>query len=138
MLNITPINADTLNETIFEEVLFFSLAERGAMGRPGEIIVVNSKPAAYSMQTYFGEVSYQDIARMFPIIKQCGFGLFGFDSEVPDGWNYVNLGMGNHLIVADEVYEEFQKLTKDCKSEPEYYQAWLDAASKITSIKDKE
>ena len=28
---------------------------------------MNSEPAAYSMQTFFGEVRYQDIARMFPI-----------------------------------------------------------------------
>lgn len=60
--------------------------------------------------------------------------MFGLDSEVPEGWNYVNLGMGNHLIVADEVFDEFKKLTKDCKREVEYYGAWQDAAAKILGL----
>ena len=90
------------------------------------------------MHTVFGDVSFRDVVRLFPIIKQCRFGVFGFDSEVPAGWNYVNLGFGNHLIVADEVYGEFQNLTKDCKWEGDYYQAWQSAAGEIVGLSDKE
>ena len=42
--------------------------------------------------------------------------------------------MGNHLIVADEVYDEFCRLTKDCKTEVEYYGAWQDAAAEILGL----
>lgn len=31
--------------------------------------------------------------------------MFDLDSKVPKGWNYVNLGMGNHLIVLQESEE---------------------------------
>ena len=136
MLAKKVIDARALSKDIFKDVLFFSLAEGGAMGTPGEIIVVNKKPAAYSMQCVFGDVKYGDVEAMFPVIGQCRFGLFGFDSEVPDGWNYVNLGMGYHLIVADEAFDEFQRLTKECEREVDYYVAWQDAARVVVGLPD--
>ena len=104
------------------------------MGVPGEIIVVNKTPAAYNMNFVFGDVKIDDVISLFPALGECHFGLFGLDSTVPEGWSYVNLYMGNHLIVADEVYEEFQRLTKDCKEIGECYNAWQDAAKEIVGL----
>lgn len=134
------IDSDTLKKEIFEDVLFFSVAEGGAMGVPGEIIVVNKKPAAFAMNHVFGNkiVDYRKVMELFPVFSQCRFKIFGYDSEVPEGWNYVNLGMGNHLIVADEVYEEFRRLTEDCKEEHEYYRAWQDAVRRIVGLPDMD
>lgn len=128
------IDAKSLNKDIFEDVLFFSIAEGGAMGVPGEMIVVTKSPAAYALESFYGDVDVRDVEKIFPVLEQCRFGIFGQDSEVPEGWNYVNLGMGNHLIVADEVYDEFKKLTKNCKRAVEYYGAWQDAAAKILGL----
>ena len=128
------IDSKSLNKDIFKDVLFFSLAEGGAMGVPGEIIVVNKSPRAFAMESVYGDVDVSDVVKMFPVLEQCRFGMFGLDSEVPEGWNYVNLGMGNHLIVADEVYDEFCRLTKDCKREVEYHGAWQEAAAEILGL----
>lgn len=42
-------------------------------------------------------------------------------------WNYVDLGMGNHLIVHNDVYPEFKKKTKDLPPH-EIYAKWVDIA----------
>lgn len=133
------IDSNTLKKEIFEGVLFFSVAEWGAMGVPGQVIVVNNKPAAFAMNQAYGDerAHWRTILEMFPVLKQCRFGIFGFDSKVPEGWNYVNLGLGNHLIVADEVYEEFRRLTAHCKEEFEFYRDWQDAARRIVGLPDK-
>jgi len=136
MLIKRRIDADSLNKEMFDNVLFFSLAEWGACGAPGEMIVINKEPAAYSMQSVYGDVDYMDVEKLFPVLGQCRFKMFGFDSEVPEGWHYVNLGLGNHLIVADEIYDEFQRLTKDCKETYEYYAAWQDAAREAVGLPD--
>lgn len=134
MLIKNLIDSKSLSKEIFKDVLFFSLAEGGAMGVPGEMIVVNKSPGAFAMDSVYGDVDVVEVERLFPVLGQCCFGLFGLDSEVPEGWNYVNLGAGNHLIVADEVYDEFKRLTRDCKEDYEYYGAWQDAAAKITGL----
>ena len=136
MLTNTLIDAKSLNQEIFDGILFFSIAEGGAMGVPGEIIVINKRPEAYVLESVFGDVDVGEVEKLFPVLGQCRFGIFGYDTEGPEGWNYVNLGMGNHLLVADEVFDEFEKLTKDCKTPVEYYGAWLDAESEIVGLED--
>lgn len=136
MLVKKKVDAKSLRKEIFRDILFFSLAEGGACGFPGEMIAVNKEPAAYSMQSVFGDVDVREVKKLFPVLEQCRFGIFGYDSKVPEGWNYVNLGLGNHLIVADEVYDLFKSLTKDCKENYEYYSAWQDAAREIAGLPD--
>ncbi|MBE6993766.1 MAG: methyltransferase domain-containing protein [Ruminococcaceae bacterium] len=67
----------------------------------------------------------------YPIIDQCRFGMFGINSEVTDGWVYVNLGMGNHLIVRQDRCDGFAPLISGCKSPSEIYQRWLDYAKTV-------
>lgn len=128
------LTAETLNKEIFEDVLFFSLAEGGACGVPGEMVVINKEPAAYAMQSVFGDVDVREVEKLFPVLPECEFGLFGLNSKVPKGWNYVSLGLGNHLIVADEVYDQFKSLTEDCKEDYEYYAVWQDVARVIAGL----
>ena len=32
----------------------------------------------------------------------------GADSMIPDGWKYVSLVFGKHLVVSDEIYKDLQ------------------------------
>ena len=57
--------------------------------------------------------------------------MFGHGSKVPRGWKYVNLGMGNHLIVNEKYYTEFEEATKELEDPAEYYQNWQSVADKI-------
>ena len=134
---IDIVDSKDLSAGIFENVRFFSLAEGGAMGAPGEVIVINAKKEIYVMNYIHDNVSIAEIEHYFPALADSHFGLFGLDSTVPFGWKYVNLGFGNHLIVADEVYGAFCAITKDCKEPVEYYTTWIDAAKTILGIATK-
>ena len=42
--------------------------------------------------------------------------------------------MGNHLIVADEEYDEFKSIARQCEKDYEYYGVWYDVAKKILGV----
>lgn len=137
-MSIREIKTSTeLNKNIFDHVLFFSIAESGAMGEPGGVVVINAAGEVFLLNYVWYEYSLADIEKIFPVLTECIFGLFGIDSVVPKGWNYVNLGFGNHLIVSDEVYSSFSAITKNCKEPVEYYTSWFDAAKKILNISEE-
>ena len=45
--------------------------------------------------------------------------------------------MGNHLVVADEVYKEFLEQIKDIKQPEKIYCKWQEVAENILGITDK-
>ncbi|MBR3382022.1 MAG: hypothetical protein IKG85_03155 [Clostridia bacterium] len=125
------LNNSTFSRSILDKATFFQIAEGGAMGEPGGIIILTEDGTVYHANYCFGDLKWETIQHAFPIIEQCRFGMFGIDSEVPNGWNYVNLGMGNHLIVRQDRYDKFSPLISDCKSPGEIYQKWLGYAKSI-------
>lgn len=123
-------NAD-LTKATFKDVMFFSLAEGGAMGCPGEILVCLKTGEQYAFNFVYGDAEIKKVEELFPPLTKCSFGIFGIDSKVPEGWSYVNLGMGNHLIVNDEVHEVFvEKMGIDAEPS-EKYSRWLEVAEDI-------
>jgi hypothetical protein len=54
--------------------------------------------------------------------------MFGSTDRVPDGWHYLYLGMGNHLIVEASVFNEFAAKVKDLDDPVYLYQNWYRAA----------
>lgn len=132
-------NAD-LTKATFNDVMFFSLAEGGAMGEPGAILFYVKSGELYHLNYVFGDVDINKVEKLFPTLSECRFGMFGLNSSVPRGWNYVNLGMGNHLIVNDDVFGVFKeqidfgafKEQIDIDAEPsEIYTKWLRVADNI-------
>ena len=111
------------------------IAEGGAMGEPGAIKFVKTDGNLYHLNYVFGNFKIEEILAVFPTLGECDFGFFGMDSKVPKGWNYVNLGMGNYLIVKTEVYPPFKKLISKCKSAGEIYQSWINHADYIINSK---
>lgn len=125
-------NAD-LNKATFKNVMFLSFAEGGAMGEPGAILFYLKSGELYHLNYVFGDVKLNKVQKFFPVLSECKFGVFGLDSSVPEGWNYVNLGMGNHLIVNDAVYPRFiEELGTDIEPSVAYMN-WMRIAEKMTS-----
>lgn len=123
-------NAD-LTRATFKNVMFFSLAESGAMGEPGAVLFYVKSGEVYHFNYVYGDVDIKKVEKLFPTLSECRFGLFGIGSSVPKGWSYVSLGMGNHLIVNDEVFDSFAKKI-DLDSDPSViYMNWLDVAGSI-------
>ena len=128
-------NADLTRE-VFEDVMFLSFAEGGAMGEPGGILFFNKYGEFYHLNYVYGDAELDKVVDMFPILDECVFGMFGMGSVVPNGWNYVNLGMGNHLIVNDEVCDLFMEKLGDVQRPSEVYQKWIGAAREVFEIRD--
>ena len=125
-----------LKEKQFNNILFFMLAEGGAMGEPGAINFITDDDNLYHLNYVFGGFKIEEIIKKFPLLAECEFGLFGIDSKVPAGWHYVNLGMGNHLIVKSEVYPMFSKLISNYKSPGQIYQNWVKHAKSVINTKN--
>ena len=126
-----------LTEEMFKDVGFFKIAEGGAMGEAGGVVWVKTNGEAYHCNYCYGDVTIEDLQTAFEPLKNSSFGFFGLGSTASEGWEYVSLGMGNHLLVYKSVYDEFQKFTKDILSESEMYRSWFNVALKITK-KEKE
>lgn len=125
-------NAD-LNRSIFKEVMFFSIAETGAMGEPGAIWMFLRSGTVYHFNYVFGDAKINKVEKLFPILADCKFEPFGMKSSVPEGWHYVNLGMGNHLIVKDEVYPAFKEIIAEDTEPSIAYMNWMKAAESVLS-----
>ena len=114
--------------------MFFSLAESGAMGEPGGVLFYVKSGELYHFNYVFGDVDIRKVQKMFPVLAECEFGLFGIDSHVPNGWKYVSLGMGNHLIVNEEVYEKFMHEFPEDVDPCVIYRNWVEVAQRILDL----
>lgn len=128
-------NAD-LNNATFKNVMFFAIAGSGAMGEPGGIDFYLKSGEKYHMNYVYGDIDIKKVEKLFPILSECRFGMLG-EGAVPEKWNYVPLGMGNHLIVHDDMFSEFIKELGTDVEPSEAYMKWMHIAEKILN-EDRE
>lgn len=126
-------NAD-INKALFKNVMFFSLAEAGAMGEPGGVLFYVKSGELYHFNYVYGDVDIEKVEKMFPTLAECHFEMLGFGSFVPEGWNYVSLGMGNHLIINEKVYEKFMHEFPKDVDPVDVYRNWVEVAQKILDL----
>lgn len=86
----------------------FSVAEGGAMGCPGRVIIIDEKNNVYDF--YMHELEKEDLMKILPDLYESKRAVLGIDPST-SGWNRVYLGMGNHLMVADSIYDELREMT---------------------------
>ena len=130
-MEVVELVKDDLTLDLFKNVAFLKFAEGGAMGEPGGVEFITTENKAYHFNYCYRDITYDDFLSVFPTLKKCRFGMFGIDSSTPKGWKYVNLGMGNHLIVASIVYDEFAEKIKNFDNPGKIYANWFDIASKM-------
>ncbi len=136
MMDLVELNDKTFTKDILDKTTFFQIAEAGAMGEGGGIVFVTEDGTVYHANYCYGDLRWETLQRAFPVIDQCEFGIT--HSEVPEGWVYENLGMGNHLIVRRDRYDGFAKLSSKCSSMGELYQKWLDFAAEQAPASEAE
>ena len=129
------LSNNDLKKEIFKDVMFFSIAEGGAMGEPGAVLFYSESGRLYYFNYVYGDVDITKVERLFPVLKKCRFGVFGLNSVVPAGWKYVNLGMGNHLIVNAEVYDAFISEFEEDVEPGGIYMNWRQVAEGILKQK---
>ena len=130
---MTELSKNLLHTISMGNIMFCSLAEGGAMGEPGGVIWANESNEWFHANYVFGDISLDDIFEASPLLKSCRFGIFGKDSKTPEGWSYVNLGCGNHLIVNDSIIERFIReiQIREYHSPGEVYANWQECAEKL-------
>ena len=111
----------------------FSVAEGGAMGCPGRVIIIDDKNDVYDF--YMHELEKEDMMEILPALYECKRAVLGIDPST-SGWNRVYLGMGNHLMVADSIYERFNESSKSLwQSRGSLYQQWIGIVQEILHSK---
>ena len=130
-MEIIQISQKDLNKKLFSNILFFMYAEVGAMGERGAINFVTSAGKLYHSNYVLGDIKLDSVIENFPILAKCKFSVLGCDSGALNGWNYVCLGAGNHLLVADEVYPQFKETIKDYTRRGQLYKNWKSNAFNI-------
>lgn len=131
MNKITELDNNSFNKETLDNISFFQFAEGGAMGDPGGIIIITDDGSTYHANYCYGGLKWETVKAAFPVINDCHFGLFGYNSTVPKGWVYICLGMGNHLIVREDYYTKFEPLISEYNSASEIYKHWIRKAQSL-------
>lgn len=131
MINSTSLDDNTFTKELLDKAVFFEFAEGGAMGAPGEILFFTEDGRFYRSNYCVGKLSFKTVKEAFPVITECRFGVFGFDSATPGGWEYISLGLGNHLLVRSDYYVKFAPLIADLKSPFEIQLNWPKIAQSL-------
>ncbi len=131
------ITREEFTAELGKKIVFFKLAEGGAMGMPGVVEFITDECRAYCFHMGADHIGTDQISVVFPAIEEIldgrRLGPGGLRGELPRGWNYIDLGAGNHLFAADSVSCRFKKLTKHRKSPSQIYSVWYDTAVKVTN-----
>ena len=120
-----------LTKVYFEDVQFLMFAEGGAMGEAGAIKFIKADGNLYEFNYVYEKYDMEDFIKAFPVFDECAFGPLGMDCEVPEGWRYVDLGLGNHLLVRAELYPQYRKKIQKYQSKGQIYQNWIRHADEV-------
>jgi hypothetical protein len=123
-MQLIRITKENLSKELFEDVVFLKYAEPGAMPKVGVIYFITRDCKLYGFSYLRGDVQLSDVLPLFPALSQCRFNLFGRDSKVPEGWHYMYVGVGNHLMIHGSVYPAFQEQIKDYRLVNEVSRDW--------------
>jgi len=126
---VTVITDDNVEFVKSQTIAVCQIAEAGAMGYLGGVFLVTN-----SGVIFFTDIDKPWLEDVFPPIKNFECGLMGHGANSPDGYKHEYLGMGNHLLVSDRMYDRFNKLARKREHEhPEkiLYNLWLDVALEI-------
>lgn len=124
---------------LYDDVVFFSLAEWGAMGCPGEVIVVTKHKNTVKWYRFNTMNDDEEMLyAIFPPLETFECRMFGKVKGIQEGWHYVDLGVGNHLFVRDDYYAAFQREIDGlyAQYESEIYASWAGIAQLLLTAKE--
>ncbi|MBR2031949.1 MAG: hypothetical protein IKA04_07025 [Alistipes sp.] len=119
------LTKDNYNQYLPLEPEAFSFAELGAMGCPGEILIID-KGSIYSFYVY--DFEDEIINTIIPVLFE------SIRNDPPSlEWHKFYLGMGNHLWVNDSIYDKFNSRAIEYKGQlGNLYQNWINIVLEIT------
>ena len=112
-----------------EEISAFSLAEGGAMGCPNEVILVRRNSGSVEFLLSSADTQLRDL---FPWMDRMRMSPTGQAWDLGEGWEHIDLGMGNHLFLRQAVCQNILPRFKGM-SPGMIYQAWSEAVAEALS-----
>lgn len=117
----------------YQGIKALMFAEGGAMGCPGEIRLFSLEDdKVYLRKNNFayGNFEMDRFVEHFKPMQTLDYEMFGNLVHIEDGWQFIDLGVGNQILMTDELYEEFKKSIEN-KRPPEIYQMFEDEILRI-------
>ena len=125
LIKFTEIDDNNIRDFEEKDIMFFTLAEAGAMGEPNGIEIVTKKENAITLyHTNISEFDVRKLYSKFSTLKTLKCEIFGVVTGVQSGFIHVDTGMGNHLFINDSINNEFQEKIKTLQPF-EIYNRWL-------------
>ena len=125
LTEFTEIDDNNIRDFEEKDIMFFTLAETGAMGEPNGIEIVTKKENAITLyHTNICEFDVRKLYSKFSTLKTLNCGIFGVVTGVQSGFVHVDTGMGNHLFINESINNEFQEKIKTLQPF-EIYNRWL-------------
>ena len=134
---ITYVSNGELKKSVFKNAQFILFAGSGAMGCPGNVIVVTYGGSIFQGNYCYDDIKYEKLIRAIPILNDLDNGAFDNEKDSANGWHLQYIGAGNVLLIRDDAYEEFQKLTENIHYIEDYYECWFDVAWNIIEKQNK-
>ena len=143
---IKEVGHNDIPALVGHEYVACQIAEMGAMGYHGGVFLVRSDGEMFfttrseKPDDFVLTLTWDELVRVFPPLKEFKPGMFGQGSEVPEGFSYEYLGMGNHLLVKEELYGRFKKIAEIIRARDGgnkiMYNLWLEAI--LALVRDEE
>lgn len=125
---VIKLNKDNYNDYDLSDLVAISIATGGAMGDAGAIEMVTSKGEVFYANPLYEDITIEQVFIACPILSEIELGIFSCIKK-PTGWNSIYLGYGNHLILHDSIYKQFQLGQKQRQDEIRnrlLYNVWMD------------
>ena len=130
-IQITSLTKENYSQYLPITPVAFSVAEGGAMGHPGRVVIIDETNNVYDF--YLHELEKDDVMKILPALYESKREVLGIYPST-SVWKRVYLGMGNHLMVADSIYERFNEFAKALwQSRGSLYQKWMGVVQEILS-----
>ena len=130
-MSLIKLTKTDLSKELGEKILFFHIAEGGAMGEPGGVVFITDDNDSYTFNYMFGNITIQDVKEFFPPLKRTWLGWHGQGNAIPDEWQHMYLGCGNHLLISDKVYKAFFEIMKNIPRISDRYGKWEQVAKTV-------
>lgn len=130
--NIIEISNVDLRKSVFRDTQFVMFAESGAMGEPGAVVIVTSDGSIFHCNYVYGDIELSKLCKVIPVLGEWYPGLFGAYDRIPEGWSCEYLGAGNHLLIRNDIYDEFKGVIGEDMDPSQIYATWLDIFDIIT------
>ena len=129
--HFTEIDEKNINEINYKDVVFFQIAERGAMGEHGGVELLTKNKNFYhtsicERNNIFDMLMNNNLKKFKGMRIGCGSA-----KNVPNDFKYYYLGMGNYLFVKKEYSAIFEKMYKKLQIKCQIYGKWKDFAIQI-------